>query len=113
MPEATGRKQAPPTPWRNLKAISADIVGARPQARELAVKRAREKIKTFLRPKVSLRFPARGMVIVKAMKKIEIVHADQRTLACNSRVKLGKATETTVASMAFMKMLSPAVKNIR
>jgi len=50
---------------------------------------------------------------VTAMKKIEIVHEDQRTVECSSFVKFGKATATTVLSMADMKRLRPAVKKIR
>ena len=88
-------------------------MGARPQARELPVKSRREARKSFLRPKLSARFPASGMVIVTAMKKIEIVHEDQRTVVCSSLVKFGKATATTVVSMADMKRLRPAVKKIR
>ncbi len=77
------------------------------------MKSKREAMKSFLRPKLSLRFPARGIVIVAAMKYIEIVHADQRTLVWSSSVKFGKATAITVASIAFMKILKPAVKKIR
>ncbi len=88
-------------------------MGARPQARELPVKSTRETRKTFLRPKLSPRFPANGMAMVTAMKKIEIVHADQRTFVCNSLVKLGKATATTVLSMADIRRLRLAVTKMR
>ena len=89
------------------------MVGARPQASELPVKRMSETTNTFLRPKLSARLPARGKAIVTAMKKIEIVHADQRTLVCNSLVKFGKATATTVLSMAYIRILKLEVKKMR
>ncbi len=88
-------------------------MGARPQARELPVKRIREIKKTFLRPKVSLRFPANGMTAVVASKYIDTVHPAQITFVPRSFMKLGNATATTVVSMEDIRRPNAAVTKVR
>ena len=89
------------------------MLGARPQAKELRVNRPREMRKILLRPKVSLRFPARGIVEATPIKKTEIVHPVQSTLDPNSLMKLGKATATTVLSMEYIRSAKPAQTKMR
>jgi hypothetical protein len=44
---------------------------------------------------------------------MEIVQAAQRTFVSNSLMRLGKATDTAVLSMEYMKRLNPAAAKMR
>ena len=70
-------------------------------------------MKTFLRPKLSLRFPANGIAAVTAISYTVTLQAAHRTLVWRSLMKWGKATATTVMSMADMRSPMAAVANIR
>src|SRR5208282_2338799 len=113
MPDAVGRKLAPPIPWRSLKAMSAWIFGASPQAKELPVKTMREIKNILFRPKLSLKLPERGMAMQTPMENMEMVQPAQRTSVCKSFMKFGKATETTVPSIVYMRRLNEAVAKTR
>ena len=88
-------------------------MGAKPQARELKVNRPREMRNILLRPKLSLRFPASGIVEATPIRNTEIVHAVQSTLEPSSLMKLGKATATTVPSMEYIRSAKPAQPKMR
>ena len=66
-----------------------------------------------MRPKLSLRLPIRGITLVTATMKMDIVQAAQTTSVPKSLMKLGKATATAVLSMEYMNRLKPAAAKIK
>ena len=70
-------------------------------------------MKTFLRPKLSLRFPANGIAAVTAISYTERLQAAHRTIGVEIPYEMGKATATTVMSMADIRSPMAAVTNMR
>ncbi len=63
IPVADGMNAPPPSAWMNRASSSRPMLGANPQHSEESVKIAAEIMKTFLRPYMSLIFPAIGMAM--------------------------------------------------
>ena len=63
MPVADGMNAPPPSAWMNRASSRKAMLPAKPQHSEDKVKTAAEIMKTFLRPYMSLIFPAIGMAM--------------------------------------------------
>jgi len=99
----SGKTMAPPSPCTVRAAISSEALGARAQAADATVNRARPMMKIRRRPK---RSPSAAAVMMPAAKAIPYefkVHCSDVNPTWRSACIRGRAVDTTVASSATMK----------